>query len=390
MRKLSSWKSLFVFMLVVFLFAGCGGGSDSGSSGSSSSPAPTNVNDGITPNSDINIPEGNNTYIDTYDIAEVMNGSWYGSSGSGTAVDTQGETYNIILSSMSVSIVATKITGNTGETYITDREYWNYEDSGYITEILLYSDAEHVNMRHIGTDTWRLIWSDGTVVKIMFTSEKAAIIEQSGTTEVDGSRYSYSVRGTINKIGSDYSVEGSPDAPDTPSAPSPITTDPDIDNEEHSSADNEYDIVLLNGFWSTLSSDTVNIGAGTVTSADGTFNLEMNYVSWRFRSLQFDGDDGVMTVSCTGRWFFSRDNTDKDLWLKGNFHFDYSNEEVFVEKIDVNKWSYIVPSSGNKVAITFRSENEVFVEEEGLAVVDEYSEYRGRVYEYSAHYVLRK
>ena len=90
------------------------------------------------------------TYTDTYDIASVLNGDWYGVSGSGIAIGSNG-TFNLIMSQIKISIVNTQITGNVGTLYITYRHYWDCNEDIYNT-YLLYGDAELRNMAHVGNN----------------------------------------------------------------------------------------------------------------------------------------------------------------------------------------------------------------------------------------------
>ena len=196
MRKLSSWMYLFVLVLVVFLFSGCGGSDDSSNGGNNSPSSPTSKPTPITPNPETNSNVG--TYTDKYDIASVLNGEWYGLSGSGTATG-EGGTYGLLLSSMTISIVKTQVTGNTGTSYITYRQTWTTSDGVWDYRTLLYGDAEKMNMSHVGSDMWRLEGSDGTVVTVTLTSETTAIVTQDGTADIEGYPYDYSVRYTIRK-----------------------------------------------------------------------------------------------------------------------------------------------------------------------------------------------
>ena len=206
MRKFSSWKYLFVLVLVIFLFSGCGGSDDSGSSGSnktSKTPNKTTKENTPTPNPETNADVG--TYTDTYDIASVLNGEWYGLSGSGTITDDD-STYGLLLSSMTISVIKTQVTGqtgiftgNTGTSYITFRQRWAISDGGISYKVLLYGDAERQDMSHVGVDMWRLEGSDGTVVTVTLTSETTAIVTEDGTVDIEGYPCKYSVRYTIKK-----------------------------------------------------------------------------------------------------------------------------------------------------------------------------------------------
>ena len=151
-----------------------------------------------TPTPTPTTPDTNNTYTDTYDIASVLNGSWYGVSGSGTATGRSGQ-INLIMSRMSISIVNTQVNGSNGMLYVTYRQYWDYEYQNYDFQALLYLDAEEVTMRHTGSNTWSLENTDGFAT-VMLTSATTAIVTQQGIVETDDGQYNYSVRYTIRKL----------------------------------------------------------------------------------------------------------------------------------------------------------------------------------------------
>ena len=248
MRKFKATWSLLVLALLVFMFScGCGGSGSSVSDNSSDAPAwdtdptptpapeltpaptpepsPTpDLTPAPAPETDPTptptpepeptptpTPEptpapapdnGNNTYSDTYNIASVLNGNWYGVSGSGTATGADG-TFNVIMSNMSLTVARTQINGNTGTAYFTYRQRWNTEDEDdyyyYHHTTLLYGDNEFANLQHVGSDTWKCTFSDGTVAVITFTSETTAMVTQDGTANIDGVPYRYSVRYTLRK-----------------------------------------------------------------------------------------------------------------------------------------------------------------------------------------------
>ncbi len=128
----------------------------------------------------------------------MLNGEWYGLSGSGTATG-EGGTYGLLLSSMTMSIMKTQVTGQTGTLYITLRQTWETSDDDWEYSTLLYGDAERLDMSHVGVDMWRLEGSDGTVVTVTLTSETTAIVTQDGIADIEGYPYEYSVRYTIKK-----------------------------------------------------------------------------------------------------------------------------------------------------------------------------------------------
>ena len=199
-----SQLSLVVLASLVFLFSGCGGGgSNEGNNTSNPAPAPNSYTEPEVTNKPNPYTEPNtsyNQYSDTYDIASVMNGVWYGDSGSGTATNS-GQTFNLMMNNMQIRIFNTQIIGNSGTTYISYRQYWDYDDSvsDYITRVTLYGDAEEARMIHTGNNVWQCTFLDGTIATITFLSEREAMVTQNGTTKVDNVTYSYSLRYTMSK-----------------------------------------------------------------------------------------------------------------------------------------------------------------------------------------------
>ena len=224
MSTFKSWSKLFVLVLIVFVFAGCGGGGSSSTSGTTSdmpgwdtdtnhnnsTPAPTTPEpttpEPVTPEPSNpepvqpeptpapNTPEPNtgDTYTDTYDIPSVADGTWEGISGSGTATGVDGQ-YTLDMQSINATVWGTKITGNTGETYITQRSYWNcYGQNGlFILRLLLRGDALKGILVHVGVNTWRCENTENNedILTITLISNTTAIVKQEYPVEVGG--YSY-------------------------------------------------------------------------------------------------------------------------------------------------------------------------------------------------------
>ena len=162
--------------------------------GGSNNPSPN------SPNIDTPNTKDETDYTNTYDINSVLNGTWYGDSGSGTATGA-GETFNLVMNRIQIRIFNTQVNGNTGTTYISHRQYWDYDDnySDYITRVQLYGDGEKANITHTGNNTWHLTFSNDTTVTIMFINEREAMVTQEGTTDIDNTTYSYSLRYTMSK-----------------------------------------------------------------------------------------------------------------------------------------------------------------------------------------------
>ena len=146
-------------------------------------------------------PTTPDTYTDTYDIANVLNGNWYGVSGSGHANNADGTyAFTLILASMSVNVFGMQVSGSTCSGYLTHRQYWNcYAPSGiYITRIVLYGDAVYGQLIHTGNNTWS-IETPEQVITVMLTSPNTAIVTDDSTMTINNTEYPYTLRYTIRK-----------------------------------------------------------------------------------------------------------------------------------------------------------------------------------------------
>ena len=377
MSTFKSWSKLFVLVLIVFVFAGCGGGGGSSTSGTTSdmsgwdtdtnhnnsTPAPTTPEpttpEPVTPEPSnpepvqpepTPAPNTGDTYTDTYDIASVLNGEWYGVSGSGRAVDANGS-YSLMMYSITATIAETKITGNSGISYITYRENWDYSNanSNYTTRVTLFGDNEEVAMRHVGSNTWECIFSDGTTVTIRFTSNSRAMITQAGTTTINGYTYQYSVNGTIQK-------RSSVDTDTTP------ISQPDTQEPETNSYTDTYDIAnVMNGNWyGTSGSGTAMIGPlGLLNPID----VSLSSMITSFAITQITGDVGTSYITSMAYWnYFYQGNTyQKTLLLDA--------EKFTMTHVDANAWEF-KSSDGTVITIWLISETVALAVQTGTILLD--------------------
>ena len=137
---------------------------------------------------------------DTYDIASVLNGDWYGVNGSGLATGVD-ETYNVIMSSINLRIIGVQVTNNNLTGYLTHRQLWNCYDKNrqFVTRLLLYRDNSNFTMTRIGANMWEAKGNDGSFLIMQFISETTAIVTQETTENIRGRDYHYYVIGTIQK-----------------------------------------------------------------------------------------------------------------------------------------------------------------------------------------------
>ncbi len=314
MSKFKFWSILFVLVLLVFAFAGCGGGGGGTSSISSEitsdrsgwdtdptqtkpepdpapepepinpdpiQPEPTTPEDPepVTPEPVQPEPEPEPTpepvtpepttpdaYTDTYDIASILNGEWYSVSGSGAAIGTN-KTYHLFLLSLNTSFVGTQITGQSGLTYMTTRQYWECpedQDYGYLGT----SDNSELNLIHIGSNTWEHIASDGTTMTFRFVSTSTVMITSDGTINMNGDTYQVTLDYTIEKKGSG------------------------IDNIQDT-----YDIAsVMNGEWYGVE------GSGLATGTEGLYSMVMSSISVNIFGTQVANNTLTAYMAHRQRW----------------------------------------------------------------------------------------
>ena len=365
MRKIHQWKHVLAMLAIVLSLYGCGGGHSSLDNGSNNNI----VN--YTPNYD-NQP-------DTYNIAEILNGEWIGVRGSGTAKGPDGN-YTLTMTSLQYQFSNTIINNNTGTTTsIGSQEYKVFDQDGvYALTFVLYNDETSygvAKMIHVGSNTWRCEYPDGTVLTFTVTSNTTIIAKQEGITEVYGYTYSYVIDTEV--------IKRSTNTPDT-------TTENHLNNNEKIEA--EYNVTNLLGYWSTLKTYGAELGTGTTSAkryitnsyaATVNVDLRQRYVNARFG--EFDNDAGIVYAQISSLWdgYYRSDGVSC-----GTVSLESGNRLVRLERIGKNMYSFEFPTSGTKVTIAFISENVINVLEEGTRTTSSGNSSAGHTYQ--VQYTLAK
>ncbi len=342
------------------MFSGCGGGG-----GNIATNNTYTKDDTSTPTTQDNYNVG--TYTDTYDIAAFLDGEWSGISMSGNATGSEGR-FNVILSSMTVTIWGTQITGNTGTSYLTSRQDWDcyYQGTEYLGIYELYADAEKTKMQHVGINTWRCASQDGTIVIIQVLSNSTAMVIQEGTVNFGGHNYNYSVKGTMRKKNSgNYEINPTPE-PQTDTQSTPQV------KEDNSNLTSNYKLETLAGTWYAYN------GSGTATGSSGTLELRLSSANVSFNNIQGTSN---MNVTSTIRWDIYQNNL-----YSRTIVSEHSNERVSVQQLNNNSWSYTFSNirNANTITIKFISDTNIEITETGSLLLN------SRVYEYTASYTMTK
>ena len=296
-----------------------------------------------------------NDIQDTYDIARVMNGNWYGVEGSGLATRAD-EKYNVIMSSVSLNIVGTQVTNNTLTASLTHRQLWNCynQNKQFVTRAMLSGDNSNLNMTHIGSNIWEAKNPDGSFLRMKFTSSTTAIITQEDTVkDIEGRDYHYYIMGTIQKRNG-----GDTD-----------TTQPDSYNYTDT-----YDIVsVMNGNWYGVS------GSGTATGFDGTFNLQLLSMTFSTSGTQISDNIGTSYVTTMQYW-----NCDYNGYI-----YPLKTDNALIDMVHVGNNTWQLNASDKVVndtvmTITFTSETTAIVSQEGVAI------FHNNPYNFSLQYTIRK
>ena len=172
-----------LFAIAMFLLPGCGGGGGGSNGGGSNS-------DG----------GGNGGSATEINIENIMNGSWMGSNGSGTASGPDGVFLLQMISCLG-TFTKTNATSTSGETTATVSAIWDaYQNGAFIRSIPLEYTNETVKIMRIGTNTWRFTFpSNESKITFTFTSETTASVKEEGNFGLGSYVYSYSATYTMTK-----------------------------------------------------------------------------------------------------------------------------------------------------------------------------------------------
>lgn len=285
-------------------------------------------------------------YTDTYDIAQVLNGRWYGLSGSGTA-SAAGETLNAEMNILSANISNVQISGSSGTATVTGNHSWSvwHQDGSYATTFEFKSTSDTISMTHAGVNTWRCVFSTGEVITMKATSSTTLDITQEGRGYKDGIYYDYALNMSAEKIQTST----------TTPAPAP-TQEPEPEQDTSSG-------YALSGSWNGYR------GSGKAEGPDGTFELKMPLVNAVF---------GSENTAFSAKWSLYRDDS-----FVQTLQLHRSNEKVSVQNTGSGKWSLTFPN-GSKASITLTSSTTAEVTEEGSFNLN------GDTYTYNATYSMTK
>ena len=173
MRKFGIFVLLAIAM---FVLPGCGGGGGGGGSSSGGGNAPE------------------------IDIADIMDGTWIGSNGTGTASGPDG-VFSLNMISNSATFADTSATSTSGTTTATASALWDvYQNGTYIRSIPLEYNNEAVEIVRTGTNTWRFTFpSNESKITFTLTSETTANVKEEGNFGLGSYVYSYSGTYTMTK-----------------------------------------------------------------------------------------------------------------------------------------------------------------------------------------------
>jgi hypothetical protein len=404
---MKTWGKLAVLALLVFLFSGCGGGGSNTATNDTIYGWDTDRNIAQTPNQDMGqqdttpiiptpTPEDNtqytepddtstitpspeseiptptppitenedttpytptpepspyiepdsSTYIDTYDIASALEGTWNGISGSGMVTNTD-TIIGLLMSHMSISFTQPQIAGDRGTTYITQEQYWDYTDGEQTYQASLDGDKVQNSITHIGADTWQLNTTDNTTTTITLTSETTAEVTQDGTVKIDGYLWQYHINYVLHKEGN-------------------------------------YDPSALYGNWETAT--PYNAGIGTATS--GIIGRDYDTLELRVSSAKISFSEGGITHDINFGAY-------RDSVYINSASPIYPREIVSVQQLDNDTFTYRLkgfdtntnsPSSASSVTVTIKLTSDVTAE---INETGHFRLYR-QLYTYNVFYRLTK
>ena len=161
----------------VFVFSGCGGSADSSSSSSSSTALP-------------------NSEPDTYNTAEVLNGSWdVIDQEIAINVDYGDSVLNMYLTAASLDFTGTELAETKGTSTVTFHESWrrvlvNGDSRTYMGIMQVNLDNQRMKMAKTGADNWRCELPEDdyeTVLNIKILAENMLQVTEDRLADIDGS-----------------------------------------------------------------------------------------------------------------------------------------------------------------------------------------------------------
>ena len=175
-------KSVFCSLIVclcfgLFIFSGCGGSADSSSSSSESTALPNNE-------------------PDTYNTAEVLNGSWdVIDQEIAIDVDYGDSVLNMYLTAASLAFTGTELAETKGTSTVTFHESWrrvlvNGDSRTYMGIMQVNLDNQRMKMAKSGADNWRCELPEDdyeTVLNIKILAENMLQVTEDRLADIDGS-----------------------------------------------------------------------------------------------------------------------------------------------------------------------------------------------------------
>ena len=178
-----------VFLLALFLVLLGGGGCAGGGGADAPSPTPTPV-----PTPDVELDIG------------ILDGTWKGVSGSGTATGPDG-TYTLKMTSASARLADTQARGDTGMTSLKSySNYWDaYQEGMRTTSVKMWRPSGVLDIRRTASNTWELDLTSGqSKLELRLLSETELSVTEEGTFDVEHAHgsdtYGYVARYTLTKI----------------------------------------------------------------------------------------------------------------------------------------------------------------------------------------------
>lgn len=179
------------FLLALFLALLGGGGCSGGAGADAPSPSPTPT---PVPTPDVELDIG------------ILDGTWKGVSGSGTATGPDG-TYTLKMTSASARLADTQARGDAGMTSLKSySSYWDaYQDGMRTTSVKMWRPSGVLDIRRTASNTWELDLASGqSKLELRLLSETELSVTEEGTFDVEHAHgsdtYGYVARYTLTKI----------------------------------------------------------------------------------------------------------------------------------------------------------------------------------------------
>ena len=174
MKRSLCWLVVAMMLFCVIASGGCGGSSSGG--GDSDSDSSKN-----------------------YDPS-ILEGSWYASSGSGTATGPDG-TFDLRMTFARASFSNVQSRNNSVSAVVSASAEWDaYQNGFYIRTIPLSYSNEAIEIQRVSGNTWRYTFpSSQSKITVKITSETSAAVVEEGNFRLGSYLYQYKASYTISK-----------------------------------------------------------------------------------------------------------------------------------------------------------------------------------------------